>query len=132
MLETLVMGVVAFASKNIDDIFILTLFFGDKRYKPTDIFIGQYLGIILLILISVIGSFVGNFIDNRYIGLMGLFPIYLGVKQIIRLIKKKNKEAELQIEKKVKTGILTVATVTFANGGDNIGTYIPPFGLGSA
>lgn len=127
MLQIIVAGVVAFASTNIDDLFILTLFFGDKKYKPIDIYIGQYLGIISLIAISVIGSFIGNFIDTRYIGLMGLVPIYLGIKQIIHLIRNRNKEEDLKIEKKSKTGILTVASLTFANGGDNIGIYIPLF-----
>jgi cadmium resistance protein CadD (predicted permease) len=127
-MELFLTSVIAFTSTNIDDIFILTLFFGDKRYKTTDIYLGQYVGVILLIGVSVIGSFIGNFIDSKYIGLLGLFPIYLGLRQIWGFIKKENKEEEFaQKEKDLKTGILTVATVTFANGGDNIGTYTPLF-----
>ena len=76
-METILTSIIAFASTNIDDLFILTLFFGDKRYKPLDIYLGQYLGIIVLIAISVSGSLIGNFIDSKYIGLLGLFPIYL-------------------------------------------------------
>ena len=110
-----------------DDLFILTLFFGDRRNKTLDIYLGQYLGIITLIVVSLIGSFIGNFIDSRYIGLMGLFPIYLGLRQLIQLLNHKNQAESKQPEKHIKTGILAVATITFANGGDNIGTYIPLF-----
>jgi cadmium resistance transport/sequestration family protein len=128
-MEIIIVSIIAFASTNIDDIFILTLLFGDKRYKTRDVYIGQYLGIITLISVSIAGSFLGNLIDSKYIGLLGLFPIYLGLRQIISLLKHENKEEELKEEetKFSKIGILKVATITFANGGDNIGVYIPLF-----
>lgn len=125
-MEIILTSIIAFASTNIDDIFILALFFGDKRHKTIDIYIGQFVGISLLIAISLMGSFVGNFVDGRYIGLLGLFPIYLGISQLIGLLRKKNRE-EVANEEGTKAGFLTVATITFANGGDNIGTYIPLF-----
>jgi cadmium resistance transport/sequestration family protein len=128
-MEIILTSIIAFASTNIDDIFILTLFFGDKRYRTRDIYIGQYLAIIALIAVSVIGSLIGNFVDSKYVGLLGLFPIYLGFRQLLRLMRDGNKSEELRNEKEdnSKTGILNVATVTFANGGDNIGTYVPLF-----
>jgi cadmium resistance transport/sequestration family protein len=128
-MEIVLASIIAFASTNIDDLFILTLFFNDKRYKPRDVFIGQYLGIIVLIGLSVAGSLIGKFVDNQYIGLLGLFPIYLACRQIIWLIKRGNRDEALE-QKELKTsnaGILNVATVTIANGGDNIGVYIPLF-----
>jgi len=125
-MEIIVTSIIAFASTNIDDLFILTLFFGDKKSNATNIYLGQYLGIITLIVLSMAGSLLGHFMDSRYIGLLGLFPIYLGVKQLIGLLKNENEAASAENEKQdVKTGILTIATVTIANGGDNIGTYIP-------
>jgi len=125
--EIILTSIIAFASTNIDDLFILTLFFGDKRYKPIDIYLGQYLGIIVLIGISVTGSLIGNFIDGKYIGILGLFPIYLGVRQIISLIKGETEEGKLEHQEKKNSKILSIATVTIANGGDNIGTYVPLF-----
>ena len=128
-MEIILTSILAFASTNIDDIFILTLFFGDKRYKTTDVYLGQYLGIIVLIAISVTGSLIGNFVDSKYIGLLGLFPIYLALRQSLGLIKGENDDEKLEQEEKSisKTGTLSVATVTIANGGDNIGTYVPLF-----
>jgi len=128
-MEIFLTSIIAFASTNIDDIFILMLFFCDKRYTSREIYFGQYLGVMALIGVSLIGSLIGNFVDGKYIGLLGLFPIYLGVKQFIALAKGKHEEEKLKEEERSnsKTGMLTVATVTFANGGDNIGTYIPLF-----
>jgi cadmium resistance transport/sequestration family protein len=128
-MEILITSVIAFISTNIDDIFILTLFYGNKKFKNKEILVGQFLGIIALISISLIGSLVGLFIAPAYIGLLGLFPIYLGAKGILRLIRDNTEEDQDDNENKNKgqNNVLTVAGVTVANGGDNIGIYIPLF-----
>ena len=125
MFQSIVTAILAFASTNVDDIFILMLFFALKKYTTPQILAGQYIGIFTLVAISAIGAFIGSFIDPRYIGLLGVFPIYLAIKQIIEAIKAKGDlSVELQVSKK-NQGAFAVASVTIANGGDNIGLYVP-------
>src|SRR5688572_26253502 len=88
MIQTIITSMLAFASTNVDDIFILMLFFGSRANKPSTIFAGQYLGIGALLIISLVGAVIGNFVDQRYIGLLGLFPIYLAIKQVMELLRK--------------------------------------------
>ena len=128
-MEILITSIIAFASTNIDDIFLLTLFFGNKKFKGKEIIAGQFLGIRSLIAISLIGSLVGLFIDPMYIGLLGFVPIYLGLKALWAMMKNKGEEdrPEHPTTKQSKNNVLTVAGVTVANGGDNIGIYIPLF-----
>ena len=128
-MEILITSIIAFASTNIDDIFILTLFYGNKKFKDGEILGGQLLGIISLITVSLIGSLAGLFIDPAYIGLLGLIPMYLGARGILGLIsaKIKGEERDNQPKSKGKNRVLAVAGVTFANGGDNIGIYTPLF-----
>lgn len=128
-MEILLTSVIAFAFTNLDDIFILILFYGNKKFRHNEILTGQFLGIISLIAISLAGSLAGLFIDPAYIGLLGLVPIYLGAKGIIGLIRNKNENDEptVQHTDERKNNVLTVAGVTIANGGDNIGIYIPLF-----
>ena len=128
-MEILFTSIIAFASTNLDDIFILTLFYGTKRFKEREIVAGQFLGIATLIAISLIGSLVGLLIDQSYIGLLGLIPIYLGGKGIWALLKNKenNDEGDDVYKNERKNKSLTVAGVTIANGGDNIGIYVPLF-----
>ena len=114
----------AFISTNIDDIFILTLFYGSKRFTSVHIVVGQYLGIGALVAISFAGSFIGSFFDARFVGFFGLFPIYLAIKQILDL-RKANDEGDGEIADEKNLSILAIAGVTIANGGDNIGVYIP-------
>ncbi|HMG89879.1 MAG TPA: cadmium resistance transporter, partial [Chryseolinea sp.] len=108
---------------------ILTLFYGNKTFKDGEILGGQLLGISSLITVSLIGSLAGLFIDPAYIGLLGLIPIYLGARGILGLInaKTKSEQPDNHPKGKGKNHVMTVAGVTFANGGDNIGIYTPLF-----
>jgi cadmium resistance transport/sequestration family protein len=128
-MEILITSVIAFVSTNLDDIFILTLFYGNRKFKGGEIVAGQILGITTLIVISLIGSLVGLLIDQSYIGLLGVIPIFLGIKGILGLLKndKGNDQDDNLYKDGRKSKVLTVAGVTIANGGDNIGIYVPLF-----
>lgn len=124
-------SIIAFASTNIDDIFVLMLFFGNNHFKTKEVVIGQYLGISALVLISFLGSFIGLVVDVAYIGFLSLLPVLLGIKALVKHFSKLNNNQQTpEIEDvKIKKGgnVLSVAAVTFSNGGDNIGIYIPLF-----
>jgi cadmium resistance protein CadD (predicted permease) len=48
-MEIIITNVVAFASTNIDDIFLMTVFHGNKNFKGKEVIACQYSGIIALI-----------------------------------------------------------------------------------
>ncbi|WP_165824021.1 cadmium resistance transporter [Pseudochryseolinea flava] len=123
ILELILTSALAFIATNIDDLFLLTLFFGDRHYKSPNIYIGQIMGIGVLIGISIIISYAGNFISPVFIGFLGLFPIYLGVKQLFNNEDEENENISIS----PKNMIIGVALVTIANGGDNVGVYVPLF-----
>jgi cadmium resistance transport/sequestration family protein len=123
-LSVLGRAIVAFAATNIDDIFLLTLFFAQKNLKRWHVVAGQYLGLAGLIAISLVGYFARLVIPHAWIGLLGLAPIAIGIKKLI------DWKRSIEADTKTQTGkasVFTVAAVTFANGGDNIGIYIPLF-----
>jgi cadmium resistance protein CadD (predicted permease) len=117
-------AIVAFAATNIDDIFVLTLFFAQKHLKRWHIVAGQYLGLTGLISISLIGYVVGLFISRKWIGLLGFAPIVIGIKHFINW--KQGGEDDSSKPANVSS-MFAVAAVTFANGGDNVGVYVPLF-----
>lgn len=126
----LLTSIAAFASTNIDDIFLLMLFFGDRKYRPRQVVGGQYLGFVSLVAVSLLGSLLGILVDTLYIGLLGLLPVYLGIKELWELSRKGNEEGpseKLSTTNRFHSPVLSVALVTFANGGDNIGIYVPLF-----
>ena len=128
-MEIIITSILTFISTNIDDIFLLMLFYSNKNYREKEIMLGQYAGITALIAISLVVSLSGLFIDNAYIGLLGLVPVWLGIKGLLRLRKPIQQGKIIAVD--MKTGAhqnaITVAGVTFANGGDNIGIYVPLF-----
>lgn len=127
-MEIIITSLIAFASTNVDDIFLLTLFYGDKRFRHREILAGQLLGIGTLIAISLVGSLLGLLVAPPYMGLLGLIPIFLGVKGIIALWRNDADADDEDLHtRKGKSRLLSVAGVTIANGGDNIGIYVPLF-----
>lgn len=139
----IIAGVTSFAATNIDDIAILMLFFAQVNvtFRPRHIVLGQYLGFTALIAASLPGFFGGLIVPKAIIGLLGLVPIAIGISH---LVKRENDENEVQAvsgEFKCQSNssavsklanlfnaqTLNVAAVTVANGGDNIGIYLPLF-----
>lgn len=135
MIETILTAVLAFASTNVDDLFILMVLFTttSQLLRPFNILAGQYLGIVTLIGISLAGSLIGIIIPKVYIGLLGLFPIYLGVRKIFDRNSAVDESPAVSHEEKyilssfINPATLSVASITIANGADNIGIYIPLF-----
>lgn len=127
----------AFATTNIDDIFILLALFSQVRteairiegiavrekakIKKLYIVIGQYFGFSLIISISIIGSLSSFFIPVSWIGLLGFVPIYMGVKGLLSIRSNKSNE----VIDNVSGSLFKVASITLANGADNISIYIP-------
>ena len=138
IIGTVAITVTAFTATNIDDVLILTIFFAqvDDKFRPRHILIGQYLGFGLILLASLPGYFGGLVIDHKWIGLLGLLPIAIGIKHLFQ----KQEEVTVQtcaIPEQGKSSLIApqtyhVAAVTFANGGDNIGIYIPLFASSNA
>lgn len=127
-------GVVLFISTDIDDLFVLLGFFALARFRARSIVIGQFLGIGALIVVSVIGSLISLVLPPAYVGLLGVLPMLIGFRRLFDL-RRGGSDEELQAQKAGSGSIgqiASVAAVTVANGGDNVGAYIPLFATWSA
>lgn len=146
ILQAIAAGMTAFVATNIDDIVILMVFFSQvsPHFRPWHIVLGQYLGFCVLIVASLPGFLGGQIIPEQWIGLLGIIPIVIGIRQFLN--RGKNDELEVQtisseaefssLNKLPVVGALIqlfpaqmyhVSLVTIANGGDNIGIYLPLF-----
>jgi cadmium resistance transport/sequestration family protein len=137
-------AITAFVATNIDDIIILLLFFTqvDAKFRRRHIVFGQYLGFTLLIIASLPGFFGGLVVPHEWIGLLGLLPIAIGLKQLVdrqedtTQVQTVTSDLEASSPTNSPVSFLSsvlnpqtykVAAVTVANGGDNISIYIPLF-----
>ncbi|EFU81840.1 MULTISPECIES: cadmium resistance transporter [Mobiluncus] len=140
ILSTLAQALVLFAVTNIDHLILLTLWFVHGHQRPGTtlrICAGQYLGFSAILAATVILNLISGFvIPEAQLHLLGLIPLILGVKAGIGEILERRESndsrdaqsAESKLEgKPVSVG--AVALVTIANGGDEIGVYLPVFAL---
>lgn len=127
-------SVVLYASTNIDDLFILLGFFADQKFSRADVIVGQYAGIAILFFSSVLASLLSILVPRTYLGLLGFVPMLVGALRLIALYRKRG-STEQALEHHTAAGSIgrtaTVALVTIANGGDNLGVYIPAFAIRS-
>jgi cadmium resistance protein CadD (predicted permease) len=132
-LEILGLSIGAFVATNIDDLFILIVFFAKRSFPTSQIILAQYVGMGLLLGVSLVGSLVALVIPHNLLGLIGLFPIAIGIKELLDLRNKKNYDDDVKIVNRVYKSrwrtylpFLVVATVTFS-GGEEIGIYTSIF-----
>jgi cadmium resistance protein CadD (predicted permease) len=85
--EVIGIGISAFIATNIDDLFILMVFFAKCSFPPFQIILGQYVCMSLLLVVSLISSLVSLIIPHNLIGLIGFFPIAIGIKELLDLRK---------------------------------------------
>ena len=126
MAGTFLTAVLSFISTNIDDLFILMIFCAQARNSRdfAQIAAGHYAGIGLLTAVSILGALGIRVIPSGYLRLLGFFPLLLGIKASLAC-RRGEEEAEKEAQAEIR--FLPVALVTAANGGDNIGVYIPIF-----
>jgi cadmium resistance protein CadD (predicted permease) len=124
-------GIAAFTATNIDDIFVLMMFFSfsSTTFPVKQVVLGQYIGIGLLVAISALGSFISLAVPMYIIALLGIVPIVIGVKKLIMFRKKNESNSKQAVQNKKKNNLVfaAIAAMTFSNGGDNIGVYTPLF-----
>lgn len=121
-------AIFAFIATNLDDMFILAAFFSHPNYQARHVVMGQYLGFLVLLLVSLLAYFAQFIIPPTWISLMGFFPIAIGIRNLILLKNNKNLEGdEIAKPERSNNNLFSVALVTVANGGDNLGVYMPLF-----
>jgi cadmium resistance protein CadD (predicted permease) len=145
LISTLVIGISAAFATTFDDNLYLTAFFGkvNRTFRPKHIVLGEYVGFTALVLASLPGFFGGLMIPSTWIGLLGLLPIIIGISH---LMSREDEGEDVQTvsmnftsgakyhhHKKSVLATLRdpqtyrVSAVTIANGGNNIGIYVPLF-----
>jgi cadmium resistance protein CadD (predicted permease) len=129
LLPTVAAAAGTFAVTNVDDIVVLTALFataGRGGPSRSQIVLGQYLGIAFLVAVSAITALGLLVVPDRWVGLLGLVPIALGVRGLLAVGKARNDDSGHRLTAPVR-GMLGVAGVTIANGADNISIYTPLF-----
>lgn len=125
LIAALSLGVVVFAATNIDDLLLLAALFADRTFPKRAVVLGQYVGIAVLFVASAIAAAAAIAFPSHLLAWLGLAPIAIGLKQLLR------PDADDDASPASRS-FLSVAAITVANGGDNLGVYIPLFATSAA
>ena len=131
MIQNIVTSIILYSGTAVDLLIILMLFFAKRKSRKDiiNIYLGQFLGSVSLIFLSLLFAFVLNYIPSKEIlGLLGLIPIFLGLKVLLLGDSDGEAIAKDGLQKDNKNLIFLVAMITFAScGADNIGVFVPYF-----
>ena len=131
MIQNVVTSIILYSGTAVDLLIILMLFFAKRKSRKDiiNIYLGQFLGSVSLIFLSLLFAFVLNYIPSKEIlGLLGLIPIFLGLKVLLLGDSDRESVAKDGLRKDNKNLIFLVAMITFAScGADNIGVFVPYF-----
>jgi cadmium resistance protein CadD (predicted permease) len=122
--QVLLAAVATFAITNVDDAVLLTLLFA-RRVPPRRIIAGQYLGFATIVVLSLFSALAAIVIPHRWIHLLGILPLTLGIKDLFR-----TRQTKMLHQSTDNLGILSIALVTISSGADNVGVYVPFFFFG--
>ncbi|XHW88633.1 CadD family cadmium resistance transporter [Streptococcus dysgalactiae subsp. equisimilis] len=131
--QTIISAIGVYISTSIDYLIVLIILFAQlsQNKQKWHIYAGQYLGTGLLVGASLVAAYVINFVPEAWmVGLLGLIPIYLGIR--FAIVGEGEEEEEEEIierleQSKANQLFWTVTLLTIASGGDNLGIYIPYF-----
>lgn len=131
--QTIISAIGVYISTSIDYLIILIILFAQlsQDKQKWHIYAGQYLGTGLLVGASLVAAYVVNFVPEAWmVGLLGLIPIYLGIR--FAIVGEGGEEEEEEIIERLEQSkdnqlFWTVTLLTIASGGDNLGIYIPYF-----
>ncbi|WNZ27008.1 transporter [Leptolyngbya sp. NK1-12] len=136
LLAAIPTGITAFIATNLDDIIILLLLFSqvNRGFQRRHVVMGQYLGFTSLVLMSMPGFLGGQLLPQTWIGMLGIVPIAIGVNRLLSRDQEEESEQNLTVAASaspfanfLSPQACSIAAITIANGGDNIGIYMPLF-----
>lgn len=132
MLETIVVGIMLFATTNIDDIFLTMAFFADPRLDRRAVVAGKFVGIGAIVAVSAAAAACAMAVPPEWVALLGFAPLGLGLHRLWSAWRAPPNATAEDDGVPAAAGSLvaqacSVAGVTAANGGDNLGVYVPVF-----
>ena len=125
MIASIFTSVVAYISTNIDDLFVIMILLAQAaKGAKGKLIADHFLGFGIVTAISMLGAFGLQNLPLKYVGILGLVPIGLGIKAWLDHKKGADDDDAPGAQ---GVSLLSMAMITVGNGADNVGVYIPLF-----
>ncbi len=125
MAASLLTSIIAYTGTNIDDIFVIMILLAQAaKSAKGKLVAGHFLGVGIITVMSMLGAFGLQNLPLKYVGILGMVPIGLGIKAWLDHKKGADDDDAPDAQ---RVGLLSMAMITVGNGADNVGVYIPLF-----
>ncbi|QLE55593.1 cadmium resistance transporter [Nostoc sp. TCL26-01] len=142
---TIIIGISTAFATTFDDNLYLTAFFGkvNRHFRPMNVILGEFIGFTALVVASLPGFLGGLILPTAWVGLLGFLPIAIGINHLLTREQEEDTVQAVTVDfpgsqtsyrhRKSLWATLRdpqtyrVSAVTIANGGNNIGIYVPLF-----
>jgi len=113
---------IAFVSTNIDNLLMLSALLALSAVRPLPVVAGFLLATLIVILAALLIARLGDLVDTRYVGLLGLIPIALGLRGLLVLLQRHTRPATTRNK---DAGFWRTAAVILPMSGDSLAVYVP-------
>jgi len=121
------LAVLAFAATNFDNLLLLVAMLARSGQTVAPIFGGTLLAGGTMLSLCAAAALAASFAPQAWVGLLGLVPLGLGLRELYRLLQRRGEDA-LEADSAAKPiSALGVAGVMLANSADSFGALVPLF-----
>nr|WP_021038294.1 CadD family cadmium resistance transporter [Bacillaceae bacterium JMAK1]AGQ45461.1 cadmium resistance transporter family protein CadD [Bacillaceae bacterium JMAK1] len=130
MVVTILTAIAAYIATAIDYLIILIILFSQtlKKGQLKHIVFGQYLGTAIILFVSLLVALGMTLVPQQWmVGLLGVLPIYLGIKVWVKGGEDTEESAILSLFSSGKFNqlFLTVTVIVLASSADDFAVYVP-------
>ncbi len=126
LLAVVGLAVVSFVSTSFDNFTLLLGFFADDEYPRRQVVGGYLVSVVLVVVAAYALANAVELAPDRYLGLLGVVPLALGVQGAVRLIRHAGPTAPAARQTRGK-GFFPVLLVMAANSGDALSVFVSVF-----
>ncbi len=128
MLDQLVIipiAAMAFAATNLDNLILLVSFLSIPSVRVGSIFLGFITGMLILTGLSATATLLPALIPVKYLGLLGIIPVTVGIKELIAAKSKTGSASQIAVPAAPSSTFSAVVLTQISNGSDTIITLAP-------
>lgn len=115
----------AFVATNLDNFFLFLSFLTMPSVRIKSVFLGFITGMLILIGISATATLLPALIPVKYLGLLGIIPITVGIRQLIATSRGLDPSGQISAPTVSSSAFSAVVLTQISNGSDTIITLVP-------
>ena len=124
ILIVVTVAMISFIATNFENLLLLIVFLSNSIQPISTVALGYLMSTVMIVGLARIISEVAEFIPSKFLGLLGLIPLTLGIWELLQILRHKistsvpNSSVGLQ-----PRSFVNISVIMIANGGDSLAVF---------